>query len=245
MNRIICGAFSLLFAIGFSGYAQVINDSTVFVSHSRVKALDLYESFINEQSGIFNGREYIEYDFRIKGHPYFRDEDFTPGSVEYFGQRYDNVELKYNTHKNILVVEYYDHIGYGKELALDMDRVDAFKLFGHEFIKIEKESDYSGLKKGFYDQLLNSKDLKVLCLREKELYEKVEGLSMERSFLLEDKFYIVKHGEVVKVSNKISVISAFKDKKKEVKKFIKQNMIDFKPDFEHNLLKVSQFYVNL
>ncbi len=245
MNKAFTFTLFFLCFISFKLFSQTKTDSIAFINHSLALAKKNYTNFIKYQSGIFNGREYVEYDNRIKGHPYFFSEYQTKGSVMYNGQIYDSIDIRYNVHKDILLVEYFDERGYGKELTLNKEGVKSFQLFGHEFKWIDEKSGIAGLKVGFYDQLFVGKDYQIIVLREKDLKEEINTLEIKREFLTKDKFYVVRNNVAERINSKGAVLRAFKDHKKEIKKFIVRNNLNFKFAFETSLIETFNFYNNL
>ena len=245
MFRIIPITFFCVFLNAIYSFGQEDPENTAFVARSLINAKNLYERYIGPQAGIFNGTDYVDYDNRINGHPYFESEYHSIGTINYFNQEYDSVFFKYDIHKNLVVVEYYDHAGLGKDLALLTDHVNGFTVQGHEFIKIDKDSNYPSLKEGLYDNLFTSDSLQILVSRKKILNEEISGLIMKREFLLNDKYFILKDSSVNRVYNKRSVLKTLGDHKKELQKFIRQYAINFKSNFENSLLKTTKFYSNL
>lgn len=224
--------------------SQVAASEANFLNVALKNADQEYISRIGFQSLIYNGIEYVDYDNRINGHPYFNSEYYEIGSLIYDSMSYDSIYMKYDVVKQLLVLRYYDEKGYKQDIALRKDNIDEFNLMGHHFIQMKDSAEAVQLDPGFYD-ILYDRDFSILCRREKEYVEELEDRALKKNFYTRDHFFILNDGEISEVKNKRSTLKTFYLKKKELKKFIKQTPFDFKNDFENSLLQVVKYYETL
>jgi len=221
--------------------SQVAVSEGAFLNAALKNAEREYISRIGFQSLIYNGIEYVDYDNRINGHPYFNSEYYETGSLIYDGMQYDSIYMKYDVVKQLLVLRYYDEKGYKQDIALRKDNINEFNLMGHHFIHMKDSAEALQLDPGFYD-ILYDRDFSILCRREKEYVEELEDRALKKNFYTRDHFFILKDGNVSEVKNKRTTLKAFYLKKKELKKFISRNPFDFKNDFENSLLQVVKYH---
>jgi len=91
----------------------------------------------------------------------------------------------------------------------------------------------------FYDELYNNK-MQLLVKREKSRQQ--EGTSARTIFLTKNTYYLKKGGIYYTVNTKGQFLDILADKKKELKKYIKENNIDFSENHDRALVLVTAYY---
>jgi hypothetical protein len=205
------------------------------------KPVELFYNTVNESAHLFNGTEYIMYDQHIKGDPYFMPS-VSPGSVFYDGTLYTNVPMLYETTTGKVVVRQYNN---GLLINLINERVDYFFLNNHTFFHIVPDSNNTVITNGFYDRIYNGSKAKVTLFakRQKLLYE--DPSTYERSFKLTDRYYLLKDNVWHAIHSQGDVLALFKDKKKDIAKYLRQNKIKFKKGPEYAMVKMAEYYDSL
>jgi len=203
-----------------------------------------YNTAIDQQSHLYNGPEYEFYDPIIKGNAYVFDiKTFSPGNVNYNGILYNNVPMMYDINKDVIVILLYNHF---TKISLLSTRVSEFWLLDHHFVHINSDSTgRAALTTGFYDQLYAGHNTQILVRREKSI-QTTTGSNTVESFFRETKDYYVKKGaNYLSFSSKGALLDIFKDKKKELRQYIKTNNIDFRENFELAITNVASYYDQL
>lgn len=205
------------------------------------RPVELFYKTINEGAHLFNGTEYIMYDQHIKGDPYFLPA-VTPGSIFYDGTLYTNVPMLYETAAGNLVIRQYNN---GLLINLINERIDYFNLNNHLFLHIIPDSGNTVITNGFYDRLYNSgnNSFTLFAKRQKLLYE--DPNTYERSFKLTDRYYLLKNNVWHTIRSQGDLLALFKDRKKDITKYLRQNKIKYKKDPEYALVKISGYYDSL
>ncbi len=203
------------------------------------KPVNLFYRSVNEGSHLYNGTEYIMYDQHIKGFPYFGVADLKGGSVLYDGTLYENVDMLYDISTDQVVIRRYNE---GVLMNLINEKLVYFKLLDHVFVNIVPDSNNTIVTKGFYDRLYNGKTI-VYARRKKIVYE--DQNTFEKSFIATDKYFIYKDGTWHAVSGQGDVLNVFKEKKKDISKYLRQNKIKFKKDPEYAMVKMAEYYDQL
>jgi len=219
--------------------AQIKTDST-----GLHQVIANYNTAIDQQSHLYNGPEYEFYDPIIKGNAYVFDiKTFSPGNVNYNGILYNNVPMMYDINKDVIVILLYNHF---TKISLLSTRVSEFWLLDHHFVHINSDSTgRAALTTGFYDQLYAGHNTQILVRREKSI-QTTTGSSTVESFFHETKGYYVKKGaNYLSFSSKGALLDIFKDKKKELRQYIKTNNIDFRENFELAITNVASYYDQL
>ncbi|WPU98453.1 hypothetical protein SNE26_20725 [Mucilaginibacter sp. cycad4] len=203
-----------------------------------------YHTAIDQQSHLYNGPEYEFYDPLIKGNAYvFDNKIFTPGAVKYGAAVYRDVPMLYDLNKDLVVILLYNHF---TKISLLSERVSEFWLLNHHFIRITTDSTgKAGLATGFYDQLYQGKRIGIIVKRAKSIQTSTGNNTIE-SFFSETKNYYLKQGNSYSnFSGKGALLAILKDKKKELRQYIKANNIDFRENLEQAIVDVATYYDHL
>ncbi|MBK5280167.1 MAG: hypothetical protein JJE09_15015 [Bacteroidia bacterium] len=240
MNLRLYVMMALVTYFHVESFAQHLD--TAFVQASIQHVRDAYQKSIANQSHLYNGAEYIPYETSLEqqGHPYYLEDDWYEGSIEYNHERYNKVPMRYDIHMQKIVIEYPAGIG---EIELINEKINRFTLAGHTFENIRKESN-STIVLGFYDILYQGRT-QVLVKRQKIIYKRQVRNNLVLEFLPRDKIYVFKENVYFAISNKASVIKALGDQKQAVKKYISKNKSLFSSNREAALIKIAQLYDEL
>lgn len=203
-----------------------------------------YNTAIGQQSHLYNGPEYEFYDPLIKGNAYvFDNKVFNPGSVSYGAAVYSNIPMLYDLNKDLVVVLLYNHF---TKFSLLSERVHEFWLLNHHFIRINTDSTgKAALATGFYDQLYLGKKNEVIVKRAKSIQVSTGNNTVESFFSATKDYYVKKGGNYFGFSGKGGLLDIFKDKKKELRQYIKANNIDFHDNLEQAIVDVATYYDHL
>jgi hypothetical protein len=138
-----------------------------------------------------------------------------------------------------VVVRQHDN---GVLICLIKQKLKYFNLFNHTFIHVEPDSGNTVITDDFYDQVYKGKT-EVYIKRQKILYE--DPSTYARSFIQNDKYFIYKNNIWHQVSSQGDILSLFKEHKKEIAKYLRQNKIKYKKDHERAMIKMAEYYDNL
>ena len=201
--------------------------------------VELYNHFTGRNAPIFNGTDYLYYNFKMEGDPYFLTGQYTTGDLGYEGRIYNSVSLFYDIQRNQLVILNADSVS---NIVLNNPLVDSFYLQGHTFISLNEDHKKNLYNTGFYDLLYNG-HIQLLARRVKTMRDVIEDLSITRVFSSEDRYYIYKDGLYYLVSNQKDVFRLFPDKKHEINRMLHREHLKLrKKTFEEALVKVTALY---
>ena len=204
-----------------------------------------YQRFISTAAPLYSGPQYVEYYQQInEGHPFFLNIDFNTGSVRYDNILYEKVPLKYDIIQNKIVLLNASGVF---RLSPSNDRIDYFTILNHTFIKIEKDSSRPSLpKSGFYEVLFGDQHLVLLRKETKSLQEDLNLWVTPRRYVESAiHFYIQKGNTYYAINRKTQVLDLFKDRKAELRQFIRKNKLDFKRDTDNALVSIVTYYESL
>jgi hypothetical protein len=215
------------------------NDSLQYSAAIDNSISSFYKS-IGTQSHLYTGFDNEPYDPYIKNNPYFRDTlQFIKGTVNYDGNVYHQVPLLYDIYKDIVISLLLDTIS---RYDLVTERVHYFDFSNHHFVRIS--SDSTNLKTGFYDEIYNKK-LRVIVRREKNIQTTTNNQHLERFFDKSTSYFLKKGNMYYPVNTEGALMDILKDKKKELKQYLKANRIKFRKGPENALTLLAAHYDHL
>ena len=233
---------SIFFACYSICQSQTLQEDSTLLAKAQQHLNNLHNEYIGNESALYNGRQYVVYAHTInEGIPFFVTKDLNNGTVVYNGVTYKNVPLLYDIFKNMLItiVPVSNYL-----IQLNNSKISSFSLLNHYFINIEKDSAEKVIKPGFYDVLYNGK----IAAYKKQIKTLGEDLSTSklRTFIIDGtSYYIKKDNKYYSISNKGSLLSVLKDKKKQVQDYMKKNKLNIREDKDNVIAKVAAFYDQL
>lgn len=205
-------------------------------------ALRLYHDWLAPEPNLYRGPEYVAYDHLLReGHPYYGDNSRYKGAVWYNGIFYDNLLLQYDLVKDQLVIN--DPTYNIFRIGLITTLIDSFSLGTHFFLHLADDRNPTAPRNGFYERLYNGRI--VLLKREKKVIEKdlYSSDHVEQFIRDTDSSYYLQIGNLYRSVNNIrSLLDVLKDRKKEVRKFIRSSHLSMRKDRENTLIKVTAWY---
>lgn len=180
-------------------------------------AFEQFRQKAGDYSTIYSGKVATAYTRAIyANHPYWETDAFRNGTLSYQGRVYTNVMLRYDLYQNIL------NILTEKRAAIDVDRrkVDYFILNGVRFVP-EEEGYRMMLHEGEHLQLNG----KVKCVFGNDI---IDGTSSFRNFDRKEQYTLTIDGVSYGVKKKNAFIKRFPDHKKALKRYVKEQRLDFK-----------------
>jgi len=202
----------------------------------------LFNKAVTEQSRLYNGPAYIPYDFKSVTNANFQDTTaFNNGSINYDGIVYTNVPLKYDLYRDLLV----SRLGNGiLSYSFISEKVYAFDLLGHHFIRLQADSLNKQMDVVFYDELYYKK-LQLLARRSKSLQQETTAGVLEKTFVKETDYFLKKGNIFYNVNSQGKFFDVLKDKKKELKQYLKDNKISFSDNRERAMVILAAYYDHL
>lgn len=199
-----------------------------------------YTVAIGEQSSLYNGPEYENYNPAIKGNAYYNDvNSWKLGTVCYDHVVYKNVPMMYDIYKDCVVVLYANKFSL---FFLLNDKLQYFDLADRHFVSVKSDNlNSSNSNNGIYNQIYKGKT-EILTKSSKSIQITTTG-NLESYFDKREKKVYLKNGnEYYNINGNSSILKAFNDKKSQVQQYIKANNINYKRDQEKALIQVAFYY---
>lgn len=216
-----------------SSVAQHQKD-TAMVSASVVNMKLKYSQALKGQMQLYDGSDYIEPVQLKEEHPYFFDEDWIMGTIQYNNGLFENVPLLYNIYTDKVIAE---HFYAASMIQLVSEKIDYFILDGHKFVHLQAPP----ITRGFYELLSDGK-VKFYIRHRKEFQETISAGEIQRDFKEKRDYYIFKDGTYHPVKTKKSVLKVFSDHQKEINQYIRSSRLSFRQGRDSAIKQIVDFY---
>ena len=202
----------------------------------------LYFNSVNNHASIYSGREEIRYSYKTINHPYLDTEMFRVGTLSMGGCIYPDVAMRLNQDIEELVVLSPNRIF---SVLIPRDQLD-YAIIDSLYIVYHKpvSTDGKNMPEGYYVRIYNG-DTQVWKRKVAFLTSRVDGNSIEYLFESSTKRYILMDGIYYPVTNKRSVLKLFAPKKKELKKILKENGVNYRDNPEIAIVYITRYYDEL
>lgn len=232
----------LLLVIPAASVSAQSREDTTFLVRATENAIKLYQEALGAQSKLYNGSKYFPPKHTLDEHPFFSSEDWILGAVFYDGEYFQDVPLMYDLHGDVLITE---HLPSGHAIQLVEAKLKSFSMAGHVFERIDNESVGGTLpRSGFYD-ILYPGETRVIAKRRKTVHEQIVSTVIERSFEARNRYFIFKNGVFFPVKSKASALKLMRDKKRELKRFLKETGASLSQNRELLLKSLAERYDSL
>jgi hypothetical protein len=150
---------------------------------------------------------------------------------------YPSVWLKYDlVQKEVIIRHSNGIIG----VTLFTPRVQYFVVSGKNFIRVS-EKDSLALPKGIYEEVKKGK-MSFYILRSKFLLETATPYGMERNFLNNESYYVIKNGIAFKIVHQKDILQLAKDKRKDIRADLKKKGLRYRSNREATLTGIVTYY---
>jgi hypothetical protein len=233
--------FILLFSSN-NLFAQDNTGDSSFYQKALMNTMAIYHQSFGSQSALYNGNKYGEFPFRFnEGHPFFNSVVPGFGSVIYDGILYDSVLMRYDEVSDVLVIN-----AQADRIQLLSEKVEYFKLFNSDFIRMEKDSLTNSLvSSGFYNLLYKGK-ISLIKKQVKTIREVISSNAELQHFVDEKDHYYIKKGDIIfPIKRKKDLLRLLGDRRKEVQQFIRANKLKFRKNRQVLLTTSTAYYDSL
>lgn len=239
LSGLAYGFFVLLLFTGISLKAQDMPD-TAIAKLREAHAISIYHGSLQQQSGLYNGSEYVQYMHLLKeGHPYLDTAALTNGNVCYDGTVYKNVPMLYDIIKDELIIQHFNKVFL---VQLVHPKIDSFSLQAHHFLPLGRDSIMGrNIQEGFYDRLYNGK-VELYVRRRKFIRESIREMEVERNVYQKDSYFLCKDGIYHDIYTESSILKLLKDKRAELRQALRKQRIRFRKDRERAMKLIAEQY---
>ncbi|MEM7381745.1 MAG: hypothetical protein AAF361_11185 [Bacteroidota bacterium] len=140
---------------------------------------------------------------KSKKSKFFPTSDFSKGSVNFNGQDYYDLDLKYNVYEDLLLMRIENRLG-GNILRLYEHKISGFVIGNHHFVNLRSEEVGEDIVPGFYEVALDQPGFSLLKKHQKLLTRQLESTIFFYEFEELDKSCVLYYGEKYHPIDKIS-----------------------------------------
>ncbi|WP_373518713.1 hypothetical protein [Pricia sp.] len=179
-----------------------------------------YYNWFDQQIGtqnlqIYKGTAYVE-EYRTinEKHKFFKTSEFLPGSINYEGQPYYELQLKYDSYEDVLLIN--SKNGKGTVLRLNSAKIKNFVIDAHKFINTDRGIQEANEVSGFYEVLLETSSFTLLKKNKKNILKKIRSELVYYEFKSDIEIYLNYKGKYYPIPKKRDLIRIFPEFKKNI-----------------------------
>lgn len=186
---------------------------------------ELVDRAYGQDQELVNGMQYYNKHPRSLGNPYLLEGFVHQGSVSIRGVIYNNIWLKYDIFAQQVEVEYRTLNGADNQVILVGGRLDEFRIGEHYF----KNLSFNDEQESFY-QVIGSGPMICYISWHKNLIPRVSDSRFTEEYTPPKRKYLLElDGEINEFQSKKDFVKLFPaDRKKEMKKLVRQNHMQFR-----------------
>jgi hypothetical protein len=226
-----------LLGVVCSGPACSQSDADTLFSESAASFRNIYFREIQGNALLYQGSKYDVNEKRADGFPYFQADIIRQGTITFQGIKYAPVNLYYDLTSDVVVIYNYLH---DDLISTDPDKIDSFTIGRHLFIHLDKSNGLPA--KGFYEQIYAGDP--GLYVRRTKRFRFGTG-NQESRYVERNDYYIYIRNNFYPCADKSDMLTILNDQSDALKKYIHNNKIDFKDDFESALMNCMKYYAGL
>ncbi len=191
---------------------------------------------------VTSGAHYAVHYSSTISHQFFSHNRWLEIEVSYSNQIYRGFLGLYDVETDILLLRHPQHSFYSQPVHLNQEKVDWFTMNNHYFKYYEKSESPDG-KKGFYDELYIGKNVQLVAKRKKIAFPSQGQMTMD--FRNYDTYFIKQEGTYHQISFRRSIIKVLWTQKKELRRFIRRNMLKPKKGYDQDIVSLLEYYDSL
>ncbi|SRX56046.1 hypothetical protein [Aequorivita sp. CIP111184] len=224
--------FSLFAIICFGAFSQNNPQNNIYETYDKIVGLD--------NTGLYNGTEFADPFLNTDGsYRYFNGFDYFKGSVEYNGQYYVNVFLKYDLLADNLLVRSDDNLSIFN-VNLIPEFVKEFSIYNKHFVRLTK-TNLNFSKNGFFEKAYLGNDLSIYIKHTKKKKEKPLKSGIQYSFT-EVNFYVLQNDETYYlIDSSKDIEKILPEKKEQIRSFHKSYKTLYKSNPDSYMTKLVKY----
>jgi hypothetical protein len=204
MKNIFVAPIILLVFFPFFTFGQIQDlEQDIYTRFDEIVGID--------NTGINNGIEYKEkYRVANKSYPYFNSPYFLIGSIEYDGDLYFNLNMKYNLYEQEIILQVKSRNSSEVRIKLFKDKIKSFTIGNHQFVKISSIDSNAFNIFGFYEVTYNDQGFSLLIKHKKskkDLY--LNSLKYSEYVYAKKEYIILFEGNYKEIKSKKDIIYLF------------------------------------
>ncbi|HEX8562455.1 MAG TPA: hypothetical protein VF676_05690 [Flavobacterium sp.] len=187
---------------------------------------NLYEWYdaATGSTSMYNGPMYFN-QYRTQNpsnNPFLALDEYSKGNVLYDGQPYFNINLKYDIHRDLLLLQPLDG-STNRSVIFIPERTASFVVLGKKFVNPGYNKEVPESVKGYFEENLVAAHFTFYIKHRKTVREIIHNETLLNDFSPAYDFVVLKDGAFHTVKSKKNVISLFPALKTEINKYYSSN----------------------
>lgn len=192
------------------------------------------EEILNSNNGKIN----IDHYNLKNDHNYYLNKNFVVGTIYYDNQLYENILIKYDIYKDLLVKSF----GNTTSLAIDLisEKTDYFIIGDKKFVNIDTKYKYPKDVTGFFEEKYLGKNVSLYIKHFKTSKEDITDNTVYTEFKEHRNFELVFESKFRTINTPKELLAIFPQLKPEIKNYYRKNKFleENNPDqFKADLIK--------
>jgi len=225
-------SFLFIFVILFSNtaFAQGLGENnfndTTLGQLASINLHDHYLNFIQRQSELYSGREYIGFKEAAKGHQFLHSDLWQSANIVFDGFLYKDIDTRFDIYEQLVLIKHFDENGRMVSIVPDQKKIKSFTIYDKFYLNMDFLDTVKNSSKVGFLQVIYNGDIKVLAKREKNTVN--SSLSnLYKEFREKERYFILKDNELYKISSKRAFLKVVPEYKKPLKKFARKRRMFF------------------
>lgn len=190
---------------------------------------------------LFTGAQYIRNGQHAQGYPFFQSDVPLDGALFYDGASYDHIPLQFDLVTGEVVT--HDSVN-DANISFVREKLPRFTISGHAFLWLPDAADSdASLAPGYYELLVDGA-YTLIARHEKKMVYPTTNEEIPK-YVASSAYFLQVHNHYVRIEGQRSLLKVLADKKEALKKFIRQNKLDFGKDVSHALVETIHYYTQL
>ena len=190
---------------------------------------------------LYRGLLYIPDHPKAESHPYFTNKEWNRGSITLAGDRFDQIDIKYNVNLNLLIIKKQEaQTGAHQPVIIDNSIVDEFVIGDFTFTNLQR-FDSADLLKGFGEILFNGKFIFYKKYSKDFINRYSQSNPYGQYSKLNTSHFIYQAGIKSRIRNKRALLNYFEDFRKPLKKYMRKEKFKFSKASKEEFYQLMKF----
>lgn len=203
-----------------------------FIGYSQSNIYDYFDKAIGKENiAISNGKMFMN-TFRTLDTDQFYNSKFSIETIVYENESYNNVNLKYDILRDILIFRPY---GESENFGIELigRNVNSFSLRGKKFVNLSLFTNATAsFVKGYYEENTTSDKVSFYIKHKKETKEVISNLGVYNSFQNYNEYVVLYNDSFSQIKKAKDLVKIFPTLTDEIKTFETENNTLLKTDRE-------------
>lgn len=195
---------------------------------------------LTSDKSLLNGRIWMNQYSKVTGTQFYLTDQYLKGSVFIKGNRYDNLDLRYDVCNDELILKY----GTWPVICMNKELVDSFIISFDQSHKIINAGPDKSSVFGGYVNLLYNGPTSLYVKYTKKVYPLGDD-GYNDLFVDQHYIFLKKDDKIIPVGNKKKLLRLLNDKKKEIRHLLRSQGYRISPGKPETFVPVLEYYDSL